>query len=233
MFFPKMSRRFAENDIEGATAICSNMLSAITAIIIPIMVFVGACSEPIIKLLYQRGKFTAEDTINVAVLLAIYSVGMIALSWQDIFNKYFYSMQKSVVPMISAIAGITANVTLSFALIPSIGLKGLAIATVVSGFLMVFVLALCSLKVTKKIFTKSFCKEILKIGVAGAVSLISCKILMSVLNFNCSVILQIVFIVLIFAVSLIMYVLTMLIVKSENITGLKNVIKTGEGTADV
>jgi len=160
MFFPEMSRKFAQNDTPGATRICSDMLTSITAIIAPIMAFMGACSYPIIKLLYQRGEFTAQDTASVSALLAIYVIGMIFLSWQDIFNKFFYSMQKSVIPMICAAVGIVCNLAFSIILTSKFGLLGLALSTVIAGAVMTVCLSAFSVKVTKGIVTKSFVVEL-------------------------------------------------------------------------
>ena len=228
MFFPKMSRKFAENDIDGASLICKNMLSSITAIIVPIMVFVGTCSEPLIRILYERDEFTSADTKNVAALLTIYAVAMISLSWQDILNKYFYSMQKSIVPMISAIVGILTNVLLSFALITGLKLSGLAIATVVSGYAMVIVLSLCTLKFTRKIFKFDFFVEILKTSVSGAAAFGVCKLFLGFLNFNCSFAMQIIYILIILVSTLLIYLIMLVVLKSRNISEFKNVFKKGD-----
>ena len=235
MFFPKMSRKFAQNDVDGATEICKNMLSSITAIIVPIMVFVGSCAEPIIKILYQRGEFTADDTKSVASLLVIYAIAMIALSWQDIFNKYFYSMQMPKVPMLSAAVGIVINVVLSVLLIFvfDFGLKGLASATVIAGFSMVLVLALCSLKYTRKIFTPDFAFELLKVFIGGAAAFAVCRILLAVLNFNVSLVLQVIFVLLILALALAVYILFLFILKSRNISEIKSVLKKGDDPKNV
>ncbi len=232
MFFPKMSRKFAENDIEGATVICKDMLSSITAIILPIMLFVGICSKPIISVLYQRGEFTASDTQSVAALLTVYAVAMISLSWQDIFNKYFYSMQKSVVPMISAFVGITSNILFSVILTPKIGLLGLAVSTVIAGYAMSVVLALFSLKVSKSIFTKTFVIEISRLILAALVSGTVCFICTNAFDFDSNLVFKITYILITLIATLVSYVIMLFVLRSENVLRFKSVLRK-EGQADV
>lgn len=225
MFFPEMSRRFAKNDIDGANHICTDMISSISAIIIPIMSFFIACSQPIIKLLYQRGQFLATDTVNVASLLVIYSVGMIFLSWQDIFNKYFYSMQKSFIPMIASAVGILVNITLSFLLVRILGLKGLAIATVVSGVVMTFVLALFAWNISRAIFNKTLFIEVGKTIIAGSFAFCICRFFSIIFGFEGSFAVLFIKLVVALILALVMYVLILLILKSKNLKTLIDTIK--------
>ncbi len=226
MFFPEMSRKFASKDIEGATYICKDMLSTITAIIIPIMAVICSCSKPIIKVLYERGEFTTSDTNNVAVLLSIYTLGMLFLSWQDILNKYFYSMQKSFIPMIAAAAGIAVNFILSLILISILGINGLAISTVVSGFLMTAILSLFTFNYTKSIFKKDFVMELIKILVSGVSVYFLCLLLLKLINvYSFGTLVQTLLMAAIFIVSVLFYFLALLILKSNNLSKILKLFK--------
>ncbi len=234
MFFPEMSRRFASRDTDGATDICRDMLSTITAVIMPIMVFLAAVSEPIIRIIYQRGKFTAQDTVSVALLLTVYAFGMIFLSWQDILNKFFYSMQKSVVPMIAAASGIAVNLILSLILSPFMGLTGLALSTVIAGALMTLILSLFTLKYTKNIFKKDFAAEILKLIIGGAAVFAACSLMLRVLNFNTAVLWQsIMYTLLTFAAALAVYLGVLFILRSKSINNIINLFGKGGKTDDI
>ena len=234
MFFPEMSRRFASRDTDGATDICRDMLSTITAVIMPIMVFLAAVSEPIIRIIYQRGKFTAQDTVSVALLLTVYAFGMIFLSWQDILNKFFYSMQKSVVPMIAAASGIAVNLILSLILSPFMGLTGLALSTVIAGALMTLILSLFTLKYTRNIFKKDFAAEILKLVIGGAAVFAACSLMLRVLNFNTAVLWQsIMYTLLTFAAALAVYLGVLFILRSKSINNIINLFGKGGKTDDI
>lgn len=218
MFFPEMSRKFAENDTDGATVICKDMLSTVSAIIMPIMAFLCAGAVPVIKIIYERGEFTSADTLNVSALLVIYSIGMIFLSWQDILNKYFYSMQKSVIPMVCASAGIVVNLVLSFILGSRYGLRGLAISTVVAGAVMMLGLCAFTLNVTKIIFKKDFIFELLKITVSGIAAYAVCRLVNNAFNLNVNLILQIICVIILFMVALAVYLVMLVLLRSNNLS---------------
>lgn len=149
LFFPEMSRCFARGDHVAARGICGNMLGSISAIVLPIMAFIGGNSKAVIRLLYQRGSFTAEDTERVGALLAIYCCAMLFYSYQEILNKYFYSMQKVKLPVITAFLGIAVNLGVSYFTVRSIGVYGLALGTVSAAAIMAMVLLISAAKTSK------------------------------------------------------------------------------------
>ncbi|MBQ6947872.1 MAG: murein biosynthesis integral membrane protein MurJ [Clostridia bacterium] len=143
LYFPELSRRFAAGDRNGAAEIGGKMIKTVSAIVLPITAFMMTCGTPIIRILYQRGKFTAEDTTAVAGCLAVYSIAMLAFSLQEILNKFFYSMQKTIYPMIAAVGGILLNFGLSVWFVNAYGdYRLLTWATVVSGWFMALLLLL-------------------------------------------------------------------------------------------
>ena len=228
MFFPEMSRKFALNDVNGATIICRDMLSNITAIIMPIMAFMGACSMPIIKILYQRGEFTSADTVNVSLLLSVYVLGMIFLSWQDILNKFFYSMQKVVIPMICAAVGIVLNFILSFLLTRRFGLIGLATSTVIAGFIMTLILSAFALKITKTVFNSSFWVEMLKLTISGVGVFAFGKLVIGLFDFNIGFIMQVLYVGVVFIASVLLYLILLFVFKSSNLKKILGLFKKGE-----
>lgn len=140
LLFPELSRCFARGDLEEAKKICRGMLGTISAIVIPIMAFLGGNARPVIRLLYEGDHFTAEDTVLVGTLLSIYTVAMIFYSYQEILNKYFYSMQKVKLPVITAAVGIAVNLGVSLLAVRSLGAYGLALGTVVAAVVMAVML---------------------------------------------------------------------------------------------
>lgn len=156
LYFPELSRRFADGDKAGAAEIGGKMLRTVSAIVLPITAFMIACGAPIIRAMYQRGEFTADDTAAVTACLAIYCVAMLALSLQEILNKFFYSMQKPVFPMIAAIGGIVVNLALSFWFVNVYGdYRLLALSTVISGWLMALMLLIFVKRKVPQMINKS------------------------------------------------------------------------------
>ncbi len=170
LFFPEMSRCFARKDTDGAKTICRGMLSTISAIVLPIMAFLGGNARPVIRLLFERGSFIAEDTLRVGTLLSIYTLAMIFYSYQEIFNKYFYSMQKVKVPVITAFAGIAVNLAVSLFAAKEWGVYGLALGTVAAAVVMAVILWIFAARSTPGLLNRSLFLNIGK-DLVGAMGL--------------------------------------------------------------
>jgi putative peptidoglycan lipid II flippase len=162
LFFPEMSRCFSRGDIPAAKGICRNMLGTISAIVLPIMAFMIGNCKPLVRLLYEGKSFTANDTARVAVLLAIYSCAMIFYSYQEILNKYFYSMQRVKMPVITAFVGITVNLGVSLVAVRSLGVYGLALGTLAAAVVMGVILLVFAAHVTPGLLDRSLFMGILK-----------------------------------------------------------------------
>ncbi len=170
LFFPEMSRCFARGDTEAAKGICGNMLGSISAIVLPIMAFMGGNSRALIRLLYERGSFNAEDTRRVGLLLCIYCVAMIFYSYQEILNKYFYSMQKVRVPVVTAFIGVAVNLAVSLWSVRKLGVYGLALGTVAAALVMAVLLLIFTVRTTPGVLNRSVLFGIGK-DLAGAMGL--------------------------------------------------------------
>ena len=75
MLFPRLSRLAARLEMDGFRATVSLGLRQIAFMLIPAGAVGAVLSEPIIRLLYQRGAFTADQTDVVAAALAAFMLG--------------------------------------------------------------------------------------------------------------------------------------------------------------
>ncbi|MGI6031054.1 MAG: murein biosynthesis integral membrane protein MurJ [Eubacteriales bacterium] len=134
LFFPRMSRNYAKGaEGENFQLLC-DLLTNITMVVMPFMLFFILFAQDIVRTVYQRegGAFTAADTVVVGMVLAAYSFGMMGLSWQEILNKFFYSSHDSRTPMYVSFVGIGLNVVLSIVLSRAYGVAGIGIASTLS-----------------------------------------------------------------------------------------------------
>ncbi len=154
LFFPEMSRCFSRGDQPAAEGICRKMLGSISVIVLPIMAMMLGNSKPVIRLLYEGGEFTPADTARVGLLLTIYSAAMLFYSYQEILNKYFYSMQKVYGPVATAIAGILTNLGVSLLASRYWGVYGLAFGTLAAAFVMAAMLIVMTRRVTPGVLNR-------------------------------------------------------------------------------
>ena len=95
-------------------------------------------SKDIVWLLYERGSFSAVDSQNTSMILAMYLVGLIPFGLSRIFSLWLYSTQRQKeAAKISAIA-LGVNIILSLLLVSYFKAAGLALASSLSGFIILF-----------------------------------------------------------------------------------------------
>ena len=104
-----------------------NLLIAVPATVVLIMM-----RHPLARVIYQRGAFTAEDTLITGDVLACYSVGLLGIGLRELCNRAFYAYKDTKLPTIIGVGVVVLNIILNFAFYPIWGAKGIAIATSVS-----------------------------------------------------------------------------------------------------
>ncbi|MEM8827791.1 MAG: murein biosynthesis integral membrane protein MurJ [Cyanobacteria bacterium P01_G01_bin.19] len=85
---------------------------------------------PIIKLAFERGQFSADNTRFVASLLVVYGFGMFFYMGRDVLIRVFYALGDGETPFKVSIVNIFINATLDYFLVDAFGAPGLIMATV-------------------------------------------------------------------------------------------------------
>ena len=89
-------------------------------------------SVEIIRVLYQHGAFTAEDTVRTSGALAVYILGLPGLIANNILSRIFHSLQRMHEKILLALQYLVTNVVGNLLLVDRFGVTGLAVATVVT-----------------------------------------------------------------------------------------------------
>jgi len=90
-------------------------------------------AEPIIWLLFERGAFDLQDTLNTAKVLQMYMVGLIPFGLAKLFSMYLYAMHKHLKAAKIAVFSLVINVIFSVLLMYPMGPAGLALAGSIGG----------------------------------------------------------------------------------------------------
>lgn len=136
--FPMMTK-VKTNHLElERTLIDGIRLSSI--IIIPASVVTIVFSDVIVRILYLRGAFDAQDAVMTSEIVRYYGMGILAFSFREMILKCFYSLEDIKTPVINSSIGIICNIVLNFLLLRIMGLGGLALATSISAVLSVVLL---------------------------------------------------------------------------------------------
>jgi len=169
LIFPSMSRASASGNEEERLQLMRGGLKSVSFVILPIMAGVILLAEPTVALVYGHGAFDAAAVLSTSTALKFYAIGMIGYSYAEVLNKSFFAMQETKIPMITALISIAANVGLSFALVGTMGIGGLALASAITATLNAAMNFVIMNKKTGGIMTKNEIINILKVIAACAV----------------------------------------------------------------
>ena len=131
VLFPTMARLAARGDMPGFGRTVDTGVRQIGFLLIPAGLVTAALAEPIIRLLYQRGEFTPDQTPVVAGALAAFTVGLVFNGWMLLLNRAFYGLRLNWIPTLVALGNLVLNVIL-FAALYRVGVWGLPLATSLS-----------------------------------------------------------------------------------------------------
>lgn len=165
--FPLMTKSKDNNDELGKSLIEGINISSL--IIIPVSVLIIVFSEVIVKIIYYRGAFSAEDVLQTSGIVMAYGIGLIAFSLRSIFLNCFYATGDVKKPMINSSIGIVCNIILNFILLKLCGLKGLALATSISAVITVILLYIPLKKRLAKLNTMSILFRIVMLYIISVV----------------------------------------------------------------
>lgn len=126
---PVISRQAAENrHHDMAETLCHSI--RLTSFINLFACFaIMALAEPVIRILFQHGRFTAADTLATAIALRAYSVGLLFFCLVKVLSPAFYALDNTKIPVTASITAVIVNIILNLALIQPCGYWGLALGT--------------------------------------------------------------------------------------------------------
>ncbi len=131
--FPKISRHLKHDDERKARAMLAKAFwfllyllgfSAIGGIVL---------AEEITRLLFERGAFGAQDSVQTSLVLQMYLVGLIPFGLNKLFSLWLYAQRRQREAAKIATWSLGTNILFSLALIYPLGGAGLALSTSISG----------------------------------------------------------------------------------------------------
>lgn len=167
---PELSEKHSRGDTEGYRDTLSFGLRLVTFAAVPSAVGLVVLAEPIIGLLYERGRFDAQATETVAALLVAYSVGMLGYGVYFFLVRAFYSRQNTRIPALMNVVLLVLYVAIAYGLTKTpIGLVGVALALSVANAVMALAGLAIMRRETKRIGGRLLLYSLLKVLAAGAV----------------------------------------------------------------
>jgi len=93
-------------------------------------------AEPIVWLLFERGKFTSVETIETVHVLQMYMVGLLPFGLAKLFSLFLYASKRHLKAAKIAVYSLISSVSASLILMHSMGASGLALAGSIGGWVL-------------------------------------------------------------------------------------------------
>jgi putative peptidoglycan lipid II flippase len=140
VLLPTLSHKLRSGDHEAVLASENRALEFALLLTLPAAVALFLAADPIMRVLFERGAFTAVDTKATASMLSALALGLPAYVLIKVLHPSFFAREDTKTPMIYAGISMAANIVLSLTLFLLIGATGIAIATTLSGWIHVALL---------------------------------------------------------------------------------------------
>jgi putative peptidoglycan lipid II flippase len=128
VLFPRLSRLAARGASGAFRQTVSLGLRQIGFLLVPASAVAAVLAEPIVRLLYQRGEFTADQTAVVAGALAAFALGLTFNGTMLMLNRAFFSLQAPWIPTAVALGNLILNAVLA-GILYRVGIWGIPLAT--------------------------------------------------------------------------------------------------------
>ncbi|MGQ9589119.1 MAG: murein biosynthesis integral membrane protein MurJ [Planctomycetota bacterium] len=126
---PGISREAARSDLGALRAKVAHALRLTVVLNVPAAAGLAVLADPIVRLLFERGRFGPLDTASTAAALRFYAPGLFGYSVVKLAAPSFYALGESRKPVAASVAAVALNVPLNIALASCMGFRGLALGT--------------------------------------------------------------------------------------------------------
>jgi putative peptidoglycan lipid II flippase len=109
ILFPTLARLAARNDMPAFRTTSASGLRLIGFLLFPASAATAALATPIVRLVYQHGAFTPDQTKVVAQCLAAFALGLTFNGYMLMLNRSFFSLQSPWVPTTVALLNLGLN----------------------------------------------------------------------------------------------------------------------------
>ena len=184
---PTLARMGSSKNIDGFRSTLSNSLGLVFLMTVPSACGLIVLREPIIRLIYEGGVFTAGDTTMTGLALSGYSLGLVAYAAIKVLSPSFYALEDAKTPMYVSIASVLVHVVASYTLLNvfmgigvtaerpnGLGHVGVALSTSIVATVNFFALTFLMRRKIERINARKILVSFVKIATAAGLMSVMC-----------------------------------------------------------
>ena len=124
---------------------------------------------PIVRLIYEHGKFSHHATIETARALSGYAIGLVAYAAIKVVAPAFYALGRTRVPLIASVSAVAVNLIWNVLTFRRFGHVGLAVGTSLAALVNAGILVFAFEKQIRGFVSRDLLVPFLKILIAAGV----------------------------------------------------------------
>ena len=132
---PAISRMVAAHNVGQVRSTVAHAISLMMLLNVPATLGLIVLADPIVRVIFEHGSFTAFDTRATAGALRFYALGLLGYSVVRIVAPTFYALGRSRLPVMVSAGSVVVNVALNLWLVRVLGYRGLALGTSLTALL--------------------------------------------------------------------------------------------------
>ena len=125
---PLLSRQAATKDFVRLKETFTSSLTMAFSLTIPATVGLILLADPIIRLIFEHGNFSAIDTLKTAEALRFYALGLFAYASVKVMVPVFYALDDTRYPVIGSFLAVGANIAIILLTITFLQHKAMALS---------------------------------------------------------------------------------------------------------
>jgi putative peptidoglycan lipid II flippase len=184
VMFSKLSRLFHEKDWKGVASHIDSSVVLLAVSLIPSTILLCSTGDICVKILYERGAFTANDTFMTNRALFGYSIGLLFYALSISFVRVFNAMHDMRTPAFVGISSIALNAVIAVILMKPLGNLGISLATSLVSLYNFLVLYIIFRKKVQYRMARKTMRDIIRSLLAGIVLVILIYSTRHFLSFN-------------------------------------------------
>ena len=192
VLIPSLTSKIKLNDLEGALSFQNKAYKLSTAAILPATIILLMLSSEIIEFIYERGEFSSESTLNTAMVLKLFSLGLPAMCLSKILTPYFFAKENPITPFRITTISLIINLCLTAILFQFIGFFSIPLSISITAFITLYMYCLRHKKESFFLFSPEILKHTLKYIIFCfilCIEIIGVKSILYTYNFNSSFVL--------------------------------------------
>jgi putative peptidoglycan lipid II flippase len=124
-----LARAAARNDTADLQGTLRSSLRMLLFLTVPASAGLAVLAKPIVRLLYERGKFGLLDTHSTAIALALYGVGLVGYTGVKVLAPAFYALDTPRIPLLGSAVAVSTNLIVILLLHDALGFRAIALGT--------------------------------------------------------------------------------------------------------